>query len=241
MDIYKALLAQVPQKQVSVKQAAIGLHWTVVVSQFSGMASTLQMPKPHLETPLQFAGNLIGEDATLLAQLILSQNVLEASLGMATINSLLPIDLNRCKNYNAFEIIKEKGNRKKVAIIGHFPFVEKLRPLVGDLYVFEKNPKVGDLPEEKLGLIIPGCDVIGITATSIINHSIEKILRLCNPNAYKVLIGPSTPMTTILFDFGFDLLAGTKILDNESLIRCITQGATYKQIEGVQVIAMSKN
>ena len=82
--------------------------------------------------------------------------------------------------------------------------------------------------------------MIGITATSIINHSIENILTFCDPSAYKIMIGPSTPMTNILFDFGLDLLAGTRILDYKTLIRLVMQGATYKQVKGVEVIAMSK-
>jgi uncharacterized protein len=240
MNLYKALLAQVPKNKFVVKQAVIGLHWTVVVSRFSGMASTLQMPKPHQKTPLQMAGKLVGENATQLAQLIKSQNILEAGLGLAAINSMLPIDPNHYEKINAFESIKIKGHEKKVAIIGHFPFVEKLKSSVKDLYVFEKNPKPGDLTESKIPEILPDCEVIGISATSLINHSVENILRYCNPNAYKIMIGPSTPMTNILFDFGFDLLAGTRILDPDILIRYVSQGATYKQVRGVEVVAMSK-
>jgi len=240
MDLYKALLTEISQKQFAIKQAVIGLHWTVIVSRFAGMSSTLQQAKPHHEIPLQLAGNLVGEDAAQIAQLILSQNILEASLGLATINSLLPINLKHCEKINAFEILKEKGNRKKVAVIGHFPFVEKLKPFVENLYVFEKNPKQGDLAESQLPEVLPNCQVIGMTATSIINHSIESILKWCDPNAYKIMIGPSTPMTDILFDFGFDLLAGTRILDPKTLICFVSQGATYKQVQGVEVITMKK-
>jgi uncharacterized protein len=240
MNIYGSLLAQIPPKQFTIKQVIVGLHWTVVVSRFAGMASTLQMPKPHHEDFLLSSGKLIGEDASQIAQLILSQNLMEASLGLATINSLLPINPDCCEKVNAFEIIKEKGNNKKVAIIGHFPFVEKLSQFVGELYVFEKEPKFGDLAESKMPEILPDCDVIGISATSILNHSIENILRYSNPNAYKIMIGPSTPMTKMLYDFGFDLLAGTRILKPKTLIRFVSQGATYKQVQGVEVITMKK-
>ena len=51
-----------------------------------------------------------------------SNLILEAAVGMATINSLIRVDESSCVAVNASEILAEKGKDKKVAIIGHFPF-----------------------------------------------------------------------------------------------------------------------
>ena len=66
-----------------------------------------------------------------LARMAYSESLLEAAIGMATINSLLDIEEERCFDLNARELIAEKGEGKRVAIIGHFPFVPQLRQSVG--------------------------------------------------------------------------------------------------------------
>jgi len=68
-------------------------------------------------------GFLLDKDPQDLVQLAYSQSILEAAIGMATINSLLETDEDSCIELNAAELIKEKGKDKKVAIVGHFPFI----------------------------------------------------------------------------------------------------------------------
>ena len=89
MDVYQALLSQIPQNRVDVKQVVFGLYWTVVVSQHTGMASTLASMQPHHDVPIPLAGRLVGQNAVTLADLIVSKNSLLASLGLASLNSLL--------------------------------------------------------------------------------------------------------------------------------------------------------
>jgi len=46
---------------------------------------------------------------------------------MATINSLIEVDEQRCFQLNAGDLLVRKGEGKRVAIVGHFPFVPRLR------------------------------------------------------------------------------------------------------------------
>ncbi|MEJ2779410.1 DUF364 domain-containing protein [Stygiolobus sp. CP850M] len=51
--------------------------------------------------------------------------------------------------------------------------------------------------------VIEDVQVVIITATTIINKSIYRLLELSRrANAYVILIGPSTPMLDLMFDFG---------------------------------------
>ena len=70
---------------------------------------------------------------------------------MATINSLLDIDEESCRELNARELIAEKGQGKRVAIVGHFPFIPELREIAKELWVIEKNPREGDFTEDFSG------------------------------------------------------------------------------------------
>jgi uncharacterized protein (DUF4213/DUF364 family) len=159
---------------------------------------------------------------------------------MATINSLLEIDERRCLDLNAGDLIAEKGKDKRVAIIGHFPFIPKLRDVTKELWVIEKNPREGDFPETEAESLVLKADVVGITGTAFTNHTIEYLLKLCSPKAYIVVLGGTAPLSPILFDYGVDAVSGTKVVNPELTLRCVSEGATYRQIKGVQKLTMMK-
>jgi uncharacterized protein (DUF4213/DUF364 family) len=79
-----------------------------------------------------------------------------------------------------------------------------------------------------------------MTGTSFINHTAEGLLSLCN-KAFVVMIGPTTPLSPLLFDYGIDALCGSKVTDEDKVIRCISEGATFKQISGVKLLTLIKD
>jgi uncharacterized protein (DUF4213/DUF364 family) len=166
--------------------------------------------------------------------------ILEAAIGVAAINSLLDIDERYCVDLNAGDLIMEKGKDRKVAIVGHFPFVPKLREMVKELWVIEKNPREGDFTEAEAENLIPEADIVGITGTAFTNHTIEPLLKLCNSKAYVVMLGDTTPLSPVLFDYGVDAVSGTKVIDPELVLRCVSQGATFRQIKGIRLLTMKR-
>jgi uncharacterized protein (DUF4213/DUF364 family) len=141
-------------------------------------------------------------------------------------------------NLNAADLIAEKGKGKKIAIVGHFPFIPKLQGLAEKVWVIEKNPQEGDLVESQSETYIPQADVVGITGTAITNHTIEHLLELCSPGAYVVILGDSAPLSPVLFNYGIDAISGAKVIDPELALRCVSQGATYRQIKGILKLVM---
>ena len=240
MKVLDDLLDFVRPFDAPVRRIFVGVHWTVVESRGCGLASTQIEPPPHYKSRVRDVGELDRKGAHELAGLVRSQNWLEASIGMAALNSLIEIDEGPCENRNAFEVLSATGADKEVAIIGHFPFVERLHPLVGKLWVIELNPHDGDVHAEQAAEILPRCDVVGLTATTLINHTFDDITAHCKEGAFKIMIGPTTPMVPVLFDYGIDMLAGSKIYDTENVIRHIQQGATFRQLKGVKVLTWQK-
>jgi len=175
-----------------------------------------------------------------LAEYARSDSLLEASIGMATINSLMDIDESKCIEKNAFEIILGKGQGKNVAIVGHFPWIPKLKGKAKNLWVLEQRIREGDLPAKEADRILPQCDVVGITGTSFINHTVEGLLNLCN-DAYVVLVGPTSPLSPVLFEYGIDAICGSKIINPDKLIRSISEGATFKEVTGVRLLTLTKS
>ncbi|MGZ4908863.1 MAG: Rossmann-like domain-containing protein [Halobacteriota archaeon] len=100
---------------------------------------------------------------------------------MASINSLLDIDEERGVELNARDLLAEKGKDKKVVIISHFPFVDGLRGISRDLKVIEKNFREGDLTEEQADVFLPEADVVGVTGSALTNHTMDRLLSMCNP------------------------------------------------------------
>ena len=50
--------------------------------------------------------------------------------------------------------------------VGHFPFIDHVRPLVKTLWTLEQKPNGDNLPAESVPQIIPQADVLAITARS---------------------------------------------------------------------------
>ena len=214
------------------------VFWTAVLSKHCGLASTFHEPHPY-HKPVRNAGRLTGLSALELVQYAKSDNVLEASIGMAAINSLIDIDENRCVKENALDVLARKGRGKNIAIVGRFPWTPKLRMIARTLWVIEQRPQEGELPSEATEEVLPQADVVGLTGTSFINHTVDRLLAL-SKNSFVVMVGPTTPLLPVLFDYGVDILAGTKVVEPDKTIHSISQGAIFSQVEGVRLVTMAK-
>jgi uncharacterized protein (DUF4213/DUF364 family) len=209
-----------------------------VLSKHCGLASTFHEPHPSHRS-VKNAGSLTGLSALELAQYARSDNVLEASIGMAAINSLIDIDEAKCIEENALDALAREGRSKNIAIIGRFPWIPKLRTIARTLWVIEQNPREGELPAEAAEDVLPQADVVGLTGTSFINHTVDRLLDL-SKNSFIVMVGPTTPLLPVLFDYGVDILAGTKVVEPDKTICSISQGAIFSQVEGVRLVTMAK-
>ena len=227
--------------EVSVRDIRQGLFFTGVLTRNCGLASTLfrdtiRQRRPSVKEP----GFLLEKTALELARMAYSESLPEAAIGMAAINSLLEIEEERCLSLNAGDLIAEKGKDKRVVIVGHFPFIPKLREVTKELWVIEKNPREGDFTEAEAESLILQADVVGITGTAFTNHTIEHLLKLCSSKAYVVVLGGTAPLSPILFNYGVDAISGTKVINPELTLRCVSEGATYRQIKGVQKLTMMR-
>lgn len=238
MGILQDLLAHLPA-DAPVREVLVGAHWTLVSSRFSGLASTLVNEGPHGHKPVREVGKLHHKSAHELAQWVLSDNLLEASIGMAALNSLLEVDEHQAVNVNAAEVIARQGQGKNIAIVGHFPFVERLRSLAKNCWVIEKRPLEGDFPEEAAHRWLPLADVIAITGTTLINHTLEGLLQLCPPQALVMILGPSTPLSPRLFLYGVHLLSGARVVDEQAARITVQQGAIFPQVQGVRLLTLA--
>jgi len=226
---------------VPVRSVLVGARWTVVCSRYCGMAATLMDNHTHGHSQVRGVGRLHTKTARELAEYARSENLLEASIGVAAINSMLELDESRATEINAVEVLIEHGQGKNVALVGHFPFISRLRSAVGQLWVIEQRPMEGEYPAEAAADLIPQADVVAITSSALINHTLDGLLALCRPKAMVMMLGPSTPLSPVLFDHGVTILSGARIVDEAVALRTIGQGASFPQVEGVRLLTFRRD
>ena len=218
-----------------VRQILVGAFWTAVVLDTepirAGLSSALRAETGGPWPPVRQPGRLHGRSGRELAELMRSERILEASIGIAAFNALLEVDEAPMTERNAEEIILEHGMGKRVAIVGHFPFIDRVRAQTSDCWVLELRPGPGDLPANQAAEVLPQADVVALTGTSLLNHTFEELMALCRPDAFVLLLGPSAPFTPALFDLGVNAISGTRVDDVQRVLNTIAQGATFRQIK----------
>ena len=220
----------------------VGQYWVVVrTKRGAGMASVLRSEAHlHGSRPISAAGELHTWAPIDLCSLLRSDSPPEGAIGLAAVNALLGPSATDLSDEKAVAVLQERGRGRKVAMIGHFPFADRLRDDCGQLWVFERGANRGheDLGEEAMDESLPRADVVAVTATTLLNRTLPSILDRVRDDAFVMLLGPSTPLTPALFDFGFDVLCGTIVDDPEAVVRAVEQGAVTAQITGVRRVCM---
>jgi uncharacterized protein (DUF4213/DUF364 family) len=154
----------------------------------------------------------------------------------------LTIELDRCQEVNAAKILFTRGAGKKVAVVGHFPFIPKLRQISAKCWVLEKRPRPGDIPACAASEVIPQADVVAITGTALINGTMGELLRLCRRDSLVMVLGPTTPLTPLWFAYGVDVVSGSQVTDVPKVLRFVSEGAIFTQLHrhGVRLLTMLK-
>lgn len=218
-----------------VQQILVGAFWTAVVLETNpprcGLASTLRAESGGPWPPVVRAGRLMERSGRELAEMLRSERILEASIGMAAANALAEVDETGLPEVNAEQIVMEQGAGHRVAIVGHFPFIDRVREAAAECWVLELHPGPGDLPADLATEVLPQADVVALTGTSLINHTFDGLIGLCRSDAFVLLLGPSTPLSPVLFDAGVNALSGTRVDDTEQVLFSVGQGATFRQIK----------
>lgn len=243
MSVLDDLLASLGG-DAAVREVRTCVHWTAVVSRHCGLASSIHYEQhPHGHESVRGVGTLHERSALELAQYATSDMLLEAGIGLAAINSLIDVDEKRCVELNAGDWLAERGQGKRVAVVGSFPFIPRLREEVGELWVLERHPSEGELLAEEASNIIPQADIVAITGTALINHTLDELLALCRPESSVMILGGSTPLSPVLFDYGVDVLSGTLVVNTDLVLTLISQGATFRQVKGpgVRLLTMTSS
>lgn len=235
MNLVDALLDSVAGRDETVGNVLVGLHWIGVESgNGCGMA---HIHKGGECVALKDAGNILGRKTGEIAARLRSWVPLDACLGLAALCSLIEPE-GEPVNVNEYIIANAPG--KVVTCVGRFPFYPKVQRLAKWSYLLEMNPRPRELPICAAEEVIPRSDLVVINSTTLINRSLQRLLELSKGKTC-VVLGPCTPMSDVLFDFGATVIAGVRVVDHHKLFPSLAQGVKlFRDIQGIQSITRFK-
>ncbi len=231
-DLYDTLISGIPN-DLTVDECIIGLHWTLIrAGNRAGIAMTFR----GSSISGLANGPVNGKTLKEVASGVKSWDMLQASMGMAACNawynnreklSLLGMNLSGNQAGSGDSIFNEPVDSlvgKNVAVIGHFPYIEKQLGDKCNLSVLERDPDGTDYLDSACEYILPEQDFVYITGMTLTNKTLPRLLALCK-NAKTTLVGPSSPITPTLFEYGVDCIAGFSITDIDMARALVSQAA----------------
>ena len=235
-EIIAALGKRAENKKVA--DARIGLCYTAVLLDDGqlGLAYTFHPQKVSPCAKPFEAGKIKGEDAVHAVQHALSENLLESSLGIATINAIVNQQIGNTIEGDILDVISLK-NSDTAGMVGFFgPLIEPLKKTVKKIYIFEEKAIANfpDIyPSEKTSEMLPECDVIIISATTLINKTIDSLLDLSKDARETIILGATTPfLPQVFIKRGVTMLSGIEVTDKNRMLQIVSEGGGMRDFKG---------
>jgi uncharacterized protein (DUF4213/DUF364 family) len=224
-------------EEVAIGSRFIGIRAVDDGTSCSGLASTLGAAPRDEEHRL--AETLVGEPLIKAAERLKSSSPFSISIGAAALNAGIIPPENQ-PDIEASRIMAEKGKAGETVLVGDFPFTEQLRREVETLHLFELRDVPGRAAPSEWNAILGRCNVLGLTGTTLITRAMAAYLNGA-PQAYTIIIGPTTPLSPVLFEHGADVLAGCEVVSPGPVFDGIREGMSFRQIKklGVRFVAWS--
>lgn len=195
-----------------------------------GLASLLGA-KPR-ENESSLTRDLIGQTAAQAAQYLTHSSPFAICLGLAALNAAnTPQPASVVKSDASAEfLIAKLAQDGIVGLVGHFPFTEALRQKVGKLHLFELKDVPGAVPKDQWETVLPQVDVMAVTATALLTRQMAYFLARAD-QAKIIILGPTTPFSQALFQFGADYLCGSVVTDQQRVLEGIRAGIGFKTLK----------
>ncbi|MBS3920829.1 MAG: DUF364 domain-containing protein [Deltaproteobacteria bacterium] len=242
--------APAPLQEIWVDDLVIGIFFTGVKlsTGHGGCAFTPigEVPEavccPSSAARMPPAGNLHGKPVSEILNYSLDPNVLKSAIGIATLNGLSQWILES-GDEREYEVVKEKDGfdlldiqpYETVSLVGAFgPYIKRLKAMGNPFYIIEKNRltlKPDEMkyfkPESEMNTAIEKSQVVIITGTAIVNHTIDAVFSWISNGKRAGIIGPTASLIPdAFFKKGIDVMAGVRILNSDLMLKILKQGGS---------------
>ena len=235
---------------IVVERAVFGLFFSGVKlnNGYGGLCFTpiKEIPEavccPSSAKAMPLSGRLSNRSARKYLDDIFSGNILKRTLGIATLNTLSSMcwDLMPEKDYeikvgvDAFDEL-EIDPAKNSAVVGALvPMLKKLISADAPFKVFEMDSKTlkGEelnhfLTPDKAPEYLPSADLVVITGVTILNDTLEGLLRNAKECADVLVTGPTAGMLPdAFFKRGVTMIGGILVTKPDELLNIISEGGS---------------
>lgn len=238
MDIRKRILDQLQPaaRDRTVADVRIGLGYTAVMLDDgrTGLALTVLQDGPRGCSLFDGELPLEGRQARAMLELIRSRDRIETALGLATANALANAHAGEMHHGDILEFIRPRPT-DRVGMVGMFgPLLGPLRQRAKEVIVFERDRDKGDdfRPETAIREQLPRCDIALITATSIVNHSMDGFLHAAANCRETAILGPTTPLLPEVFrETPVTCLSGVIVSSPSDALRVVSSAGGMKHLK----------
>jgi uncharacterized protein len=213
-------------RDVLIENVYIFLNWVIVKTDKYAM-STMLTGMPGLVDPTgmnTFVGDIIGKNAYSIAkEYLTSTETLKRAVGMATLKGILP-DVQNYKSGNAIDFYKHIAAVSPTCFIGHFNEGALWRAEGYPVSIVELFPRPGDIHWDNSHSVLENAELVLMTGLTIVNNTFDEVVKR-TPNAkYRVVMGPTVPLSPVLFEYGITTIGGTLIRNHEITIKYCQHG-----------------
>jgi uncharacterized protein len=205
----------------------VGLGYTAVVLEDGrcGLAFTLHEQEYESCTIIAEAGTLAGRKASELISWIKRPEETACAIGLATVNALIGLPKGTTES-DILELLQVESE-DAVGMIGYFgPLVDSIKKRARVLHIFERKPipDLGVFPDSAAGDLLPQCQVVIMSATTLLNHTIDRLLDSCRAAREIAVLGPSTPFLPEVFSRrDVTLLSGIYVVNGPQVLRVASE------------------
>jgi uncharacterized protein (DUF4213/DUF364 family) len=256
MALIEDLIAAAGAADTPVREIVAGPDWIMVTAGGSGVAArppaapgdSAGRETPNLREP--YRSRPLGD----LLDLASSPDRLEASLGIAALNSALAGSQPKGKP-RSFSIPRAGG--KTVALIGEFAFIEDLKRIAARVITIDSGSDDIDAGSDDVereisrdeqnpdgvlaGADIAEADIAIIRGSTLVDGTLESWLARTR-HCYTVVYGPSTPLSPLLFAYGADQLVGIKVNIDDVTADWIREGRdNFLACPGVRPVVLGRD
>ena len=237
-------------EKLTVERIAVGLFFTgaKLSNGAGGVSYTPVKDIPQAVCCPSSAGRIFdpvkikGMKAFDILAALSSDEPIKTAIAIATLNAFsatcweqgLTDNYRIQMNTDAVDVVRMPAERS-VALIGAFvPVLRKLKARGGRWWVIEKDRRTlkSDeldhfIPAERSDETLAAADVLIITGVTLVNHTLESILKVARADAEIAVVGPTASMLPeALFERGARVVGGVWVKKPDELLDVLAAGGS---------------
>ena len=228
---------------IFLEDVRIGLLYTGVKlsSGHGGVAYTfIEETAPFLhEICLSIKEDVSGITLRKAVKFASSWNLIEASIGVATLNATSSIVFEKeagkyhFSNIDVTDLVEKDD---KVVMVGLFkPIIASILKKTSKLVVIERCPvkmeSIEVLPDFAAEYIVPKADVVIVTGSTLVNKTLDRLLELGKNAREFILLGPTASVVPDpLFKRGATAIMGARITNVDLMLKVVSEAGGTRRL-----------